>query len=463
MLTVRDIEMTTKEPRNLLTIKENATSAEAAKKMSDNQVGCLLVLNANNNFTGILSERDLLCKMFAASLSADSTLVKDIASTKVITCTRDTEITKVQQLMTEHQIRHIPILENNIPVGIISSRDIIAHLIYHNTAMKVAVEQLGILSAKLKGMDLQDLYNMMVNEVPETFNADSAIMCFAQEGSSDVTVYRKGCTIAEKELAKPQEIINISQNSWTICGKICATCEKIGGYAPRIIIPLRIHKQYSGTDDNQVNLYGFLCMCQMNQRSIQPEELQLHKAPLLQEILSLHVTSAQLFHNYQRARHEGEGIDPLTNVGTRSLLEKMLKIEHARAVRYKRSFSVALIDIDQLKRVNDTIGRTAGDTVLQQIGKTISQHARKVDLVGRYDEDEFVLLLPETKKDGAKILLSRLQEFVKNIPAPEFVTISGGITEWHGLPEDTIENILERTKTALQEAKRGGGNCLVTN
>jgi diguanylate cyclase (GGDEF)-like protein len=463
MLKVKDIEMVVKEPSALLTIREDATAAEAAKKMNDNQVGCLLVLDTNGKFTGILSERDLLSKMLAVSLPAESTLVKNIASTDVITCTRDTKVAKIQQLMTEHQIRHIPIVENNIPVGIISSRDIIAYLVHNNTAMKAAAEQLKILSAKLKGMDLHDLYDMMINEVPGTFEADSAIMCFTQEGSSEVTVYRKGCTVAENELAKPKEIIQLS-HSWTICGELCEACEKIGGCAPRIIIPLRIHKQYSGIDDGKVNLHGFLCMCQLNQNSIQTKELQLYKASLLQEMLSLHITSAKLFNNYQNASHESI-IDPLTNVGSRSLLEKMLKIEYARGVRYKRSFSVAIIGIDHFKKINVIEGQETGDNiVLQQIGKTISQHTRKVDLVGRYNKNKFVLLLPETKKDGAKILISRLQKLVKNIPVPEIksVTISGGITEWNGLPEDTIENILERTKTSLLEAHHSGGNCLVT-
>ncbi len=462
---VKDVKKTVKESDKLLTIKENAPATEAAMIMSKNQVGCLLVLDENEKFIGVLSERDMLSRMLAKSLSADDIPVGNIMSADVVSCTKDTDIGKAEQLMDDNRIRHLPIIENGIPIGMISSRDIIAYLIHTNKAMKAAAEQLHILSARLRGLDMEDLYKMMLNEVPESFDADSAIMCFAKKGSKDLSVFRKGCTVDEKELAGPKEIIKLAQNSWTICGEICDACQKVGGSAPRVVIPLRISKQYSDDENGQVDLQGFLCMCQLNQHSAQSKELQLHKASLLQEILGLHITNAKLYENYQNARKESQ-IDPLTDISTKFLLDKMLKIEHARAVRYKHEFSIALINVDKLRQINDSADRKTGDIVLQKIVKIISDNMRKIDLIGRLAEDEFVILMPETKLSGAEILLSRLQEQAKSISVPKVksvVTTSCGLSEWHGSADDTIENILERAKTSLQQAKQNGGNQMVAN
>lgn len=464
MAKIKDVENTVKEESKLLTITEDSTATEASIIMSKNNIGCLVVLNEDGKFSGILSERDLLGQTVAKSLSADDVVVKDIMTPNVISCTRDTDVGQAEKLMDEHRIRHLPIVEDGEAVGMISSRDIIAYLIRSNKAMKAAAEQLQVLSARLKGLDTKDLYNMMLNEVPESFEADSAIVCLTEEGSSKLNVYRKGCTVGERELDGPEEIIQLSQNGWVICGEICEACQKVGGYAPRVVIPLHISKQYCDNENGQVKLKGFLCMCQLNQHATQSKELQLHKASLMQEILGLHITNATLYENYQKAKEDSQ-IDPLTDVSTRVLLDKMLKIEHARAVRYKRNFSIALIDVNGLNQINDSAGHEAGDIVLKEIGKIISDNMRNVDVIGRFAEDKFVLLMPETPVDGAEILLGRLHEQIGDISVAkvESVSVSSGLAEWSGCGDDTMENILERAQAALHEAKETGHNCLVAS
>jgi diguanylate cyclase (GGDEF)-like protein len=86
-------------------------------------------------------------------------------------------------------------------------------------------------------------------------------------------------------------------------------------------------------------------------------------------------------------------------------------------------------------------------------------------IIARYGGDEFVLLMPETKLSGAKVLLERLRRHVKTISLPKVksVTISCGLTEWNqGPPPDTTETILKRADDALYEAKRSGRNRVVT-
>jgi len=176
---VKDIEQVAQQPGKLLTINENATVDEAAKKMTDNQIGCLVVFDAQDNFAGVLTERDMLAKILASSLPPDKVLVKHIMTTKAISCTIDTPIATIEQLMAEHKIRHVPIVEDGVPIGMVSSRDIIAYQLLSNKAMKNAAEQLAMLPAGLKSLDFDDVIALAINEVPKSFDADRAVLCLS--------------------------------------------------------------------------------------------------------------------------------------------------------------------------------------------------------------------------------------------------------------------------------------------
>src|SRR4030042_2386705 len=160
--------------------------------MSANQVGCLIVLDAQNKFAGVVTERDMLAKVIAKSLSPDKLSVRDIMTTDVISCIMDTPIAKIEQLMAEHKIRHIPIVEDDLPIDMVSSRDLIAYQLSSNRDMKNAAEELAMLPTALKSLDFEDVVALAINEVPKSFNADCAALCFTQKDSSPSVIYRKG-------------------------------------------------------------------------------------------------------------------------------------------------------------------------------------------------------------------------------------------------------------------------------
>ncbi len=114
---------------NVLTISPTDSIATAVRKMTSHQVGCLLVINEQGKVVGILSERDIISKVIDKSKSPEQTLVDDAMTRKVLTCTLNTPLTRTQQAMTRHRIRHMPVLdlEDGKPVGMISSRDILSH------------------------------------------------------------------------------------------------------------------------------------------------------------------------------------------------------------------------------------------------------------------------------------------------------------------------------------------------
>ena len=463
--TVKDIEQLAKQPNKLLSIEENATVAEAAGKMRDNQVGCLVVFDNDGNFTGVLTERDMLAKVFTAFLSPNSLLVREIMTPNPIFCYRETSLEEVERLMAEHQIRHLPIVEGDTPVGMVSSRDVIAYQLHSNKAMKTAAEQLAMLSTELKSLNLKDVIELAINDVPNTFEADWAVLCFNQRDSSDLVIHRNNCLLSRKNLLDYDRMKELSQNGHVICGDICDHCKKLGARPPRLTIPLDIPTE-SSKDKNKVKKHSFLCMCRLKSAITDSENLLLYKASLLQEILSVNLTNAKLYHDYQKARQDSE-IDPLTGVGTRRVLEQVLRVEYARAIRYNHSFSIGVVDIDNFKQINDSAGHPGGDSALKQLAGIMLRNIRMTDIIiTRYGGDEFVLIMPETKLDGAKTLLERLRSQAKAISIPNVpsVTISAGAAEWSpsASATDTAETILRRADNALYEAKHAGRNQVFT-
>jgi len=123
------------------------------------------------------------------------------------------------------------------------------------------------------------------------------------------------------------------------------------------------------------------------------------------------------------------------------------------------------VDVDNFKEINDTAGHAAGDRMLRQLAKIMRHNVRMTDIIiARYGGDEFVLLMPETKLNEATVLLERLRRQVKTVSIPKVrsATISCGVAEWSGSPEESAENILQRADTALYEAKHTGRNRVVT-
>ncbi len=464
--TVRDIQHVIKQPRKLLTISEDAGIAKATKKMKDHKVGCLVVLNADDKFTGILTERDILSKVSAKSISRKEVLVREIMTTNPISCTLDDTIENVEQLMAEHKIRHLPVVEDGSPVAMISSRDVIAYRLHTNNEMKAAAEQLALLSTELKSLNLREVIALAINEIPHSFQADRAVLCFPHRISPDLVIHRSGCPISRRDLLAPAKIKQMTKNRRPVCADICEQCKQAASKPPRITIPLNLYDQSDDAGDHNINRQGFLCMCSFKRGAVSSQKLLLYKASLLQEILSVNLSNAKLYYDYQRARQDSE-IDPLTGVGTRRVLDKVLTVELARAIRYKHPFSVAIVDLDNFKEINDTAGHAAGDSTLQQLAEIMMRNIRLTDtIITRYGGDEFVVLMPETTVDCAKPLLERLRHQVKNISIPNIaaVTISCGLAEWNpadGFADDA-ETIMQRADEALYKAKRSGRNRIVT-
>lgn len=155
--------------------------------------------------------------------------------------------------------------------------------------------------------------------------------------------------------------------------------------------------------------------------------------------------------------------DRLTGVANRETLLTTLQAEIERATRHHKWLSVAFIDIDRFKPVNDTYGHKAGDAVLRQIAAIVADNVRASDLFGRYGGEEFMLILPETAPDEAFVLAEKLRNLVHNhaivIPGEPVVqlTISVGVAGDVG-SQLQVDALVDRADAAMYAAKSLGRN-----
>ena len=158
--------------------------------------------------------------------------------------------------------------------------------------------------------------------------------------------------------------------------------------------------------------------------------------------------------------------DPLTGVFNRRKFTEMAEREFVRFKRYKQVCTLIVVDIDNLKPVNDTQGHLAGDQVLLRFSSIVRRNLRESDFFGRFGGDEFYLLLIETgKTDAAKIMERIRDECGKESIAYKDVTlnftISGGIAEFR--EEDlTLDDPFAAADKALYTAKESGKNRIIT-
>lgn len=153
--------------------------------------------------------------------------------------------------------------------------------------------------------------------------------------------------------------------------------------------------------------------------------------------------------------------DQLTQIANRRGLIAQFEVEQARHLREDLELSVALLDIDNFKRLNDELGHAAGDTALKALAQTVRDALRPTDHVARYGGEEFVVLLPATALAEGQQILTRLQRGLSGSlflheQKPVFVTFSAGVTAWRA--GEPLEAALERADVGLYEAKRTGKN-----
>ena len=155
-------------------------------------------------------------------------------------------------------------------------------------------------------------------------------------------------------------------------------------------------------------------------------------------------------------------IDPLTSLFNRGFFFAALEREIARSARSGRGFCLLMMDLDELKAINDKLGHFHGDRVLRSVSEVIASGVRKIDTAARYGGDEFVVLLPETDPTGAFVLAEKIRIGVVDmdleLPTPMLrPSLSVGVVSY---PDDgtTADELMISADGAMYASKRAGKN-----
>lgn len=157
-------------------------------------------------------------------------------------------------------------------------------------------------------------------------------------------------------------------------------------------------------------------------------------------------------------------LDPLTGVGNRRLLLRVLERREAELDRYGHEFAVLFADVDHFKAVNDTFGHDVGDEVLQLVANTLRHCVRTVDKVGRWGGEEFLIIAPILTEEEAISLADRVRLVTSSawVDTPKgkvSVTLSIGLSV--AVKGETYGDALKRADAAMYEAKLTGRNRTV--
>ncbi|MBV1775100.1 diguanylate cyclase [Burkholderiaceae bacterium DAT-1] len=226
--------------------------------------------------------------------------------------------------------------------------------------------------------------------------------------------------------------------------------------------PLKNHEGYR---------IGTLCIIDDQPRQLTPDEYQslqdlgawVELAFLNRDLSGVQQSLIQELDQSKRLTQ----LDPLLNIWHREAILELLKRELSRAFHNKSRMAVALLDIDQFARVNQQVGHQASDLVLFDFVRRVKSCVRQFDTIGRYGNDEFLIILPDIEREGVCIRLSKLINEIRGAPFTSDATLIdlhasvGCVTIDYTLSTPNEQEVLAFLEQALSDAMATGGNKLI--
>jgi diguanylate cyclase (GGDEF)-like protein len=237
------------------------------------------------------------------------------------------------------------------------------------------------------------------------------------------------------------------------------------------------------TDNPQIRFYagiplrmapdiciGTLCAIDSKPRELSPEELEALED--LSEMVKTELAAARLSEEHAKlisklqSAQRAALIDPLTRLWNRAGGERLLEREWASSNRRERAMSVAVVDVDRFKSINDTHGHAAGDAALKHFATNLMKGFRATDVIARWGGDEFIIVLPDCGRDVLRATLQRLNARLGRKPlvhASCKLGLTASIGAWSGVPgaEMDAQVGLQAADEALYRAKRQGRDQFV--
>lgn len=207
-----------------------------------------------------------------------------------------------------------------------------------------------------------------------------------------------------------------------------------------------------------------------NDLTVRADSYDYITRPVIEKELNVRIEALSKTTKYRTNLKKQSVTDELTGLYNRKYLHQRMDAEISRAKRYNMPLSCVLIDIDFFKTVNDMYGYDWGDVLLKKIAQMLEALIRKEDILTRYGDEEFILVLPNTSENNAFIFAERFRRDIEKmefIPANEEerhpITISGGISSYPFLEnvEENANTIIRYAEHALYAAKKHGKNQIV--
>lgn len=204
--------------------------------------------------------------------------------------------------------------------------------------------------------------------------------------------------------------------------------------------------------------------------TVRAEGYDFINTPVNQDELLIRVKTLLKIKDLKETLSVATTTDELTGLHNRKYLHERLDAEISRAKRYKTQLSCLLFDIDFFKVVNDMYGYDWGDVLLRSLADKLKSLIRKEDVLTRYGDEEFLLVLPNTSEENAFLFAERFRRDIEKmefIPAGEEerhpITISGGISTYPCLEnvEEDANTIIRYSEHALYNAKKRGKNKII--
>lgn len=196
------------------------------------------------------------------------------------------------------------------------------------------------------------------------------------------------------------------------------------------------------------------------QENVRRESMFQHMQSMVERMQTMEKEAVDLKQSLESQREKAMR-DALTGLPNRQAFDEQMAREYSRWRRHGHALSIAVVDVDFFKRINDSLGHLRGDKVLKLVGREVQKRVRNEDFVARYGGEEFVVIMPDTGESSAVIAMDKVRQFVSECPfnfnnERIVVTVSVGVSEFQ--EHDTMDACFERADRALYKAKHAGRN-----
>lgn len=185
-----------------------------------------------------------------------------------------------------------------------------------------------------------------------------------------------------------------------------------------------------------------------------------HDLESLETLISLLLYPLRNCIHFQQAQLAASK-DPMTGLNNRRSMDEHIAHESTIAIRYSNPLAMLVLDIDHFKRINDTYGHKTGDCLIKALADIMQNTARRSDYTFRYGGEEFVMLLPNTTPEGAKLVAERIRETIEECEClchGEIIKMTASIGISSLTADDKDDSLFLRADSALYKAKHGGRN-----